>query len=182
MNLWRVLPWDPSAKPRDRGGPLYVPRVFQGRGRHDNPERYGCLYASVDAGAAVAEILSQFRGEALAEGLLDVEGTRLAAVPLDLADDVALIDLDKPRVLQRERLRPSAVATHDRIATRAYAERLFDSHPDAIGVRWWSTIESSWINVTLFDRGLRRIRAGAAEPLTLDHPAVVEAAEFLGLA
>jgi hypothetical protein len=180
--LWRVLPWDPSAKPRDRGGPLYIPRVFQGQGRHDNRARYGCLYASIDARAAVAEILAQFRGEPLTEGLLDIESTRLAAVPLHLADDTKLIDLDEPRVLGRERLRPSVVATHDRVATQSYAERLFDTHPDAAGVRWWSTIESSWINVTLFDRGLRRARAGTPEPLTLDHPAVVEAAEFLGLA
>ncbi|MEA2437722.1 MAG: hypothetical protein QOF65_2278 [Thermoleophilaceae bacterium] len=182
MILWRVLPWDPSAKPRDRGGPLYIPRVFQGRGRHDNPALYGCLYASVDATAAVAEILAQFRGEPLAEGLLDIDATRLAAVPLNLADDAQLIDLDDPRVLQRQRLRPSLVATHERTATQAYAERLFDGHPEVDGVRWWSTLESSWINVTLFDRALRRTRAGAPEPLTLDHPTVVEAAEFLGLA
>ena len=182
MILWRVLPWDPSAKPRDLGGPLYIPRVFQGIGRHDNPTRYGCLYASVDAKAAVAETLAQFRGEPLAESLLDVAGTRLAVVPLDLHDDAQLIDLDDPRVLRHERLRPSTVATHERGASQGYAERLFDGHPEAVGVRWWSTIESSWINVTLFDRALRRVRAGAAERLTLDHPAVGEAAEFLGLA
>ena len=182
MILWRVLPWDPSSRPRDRGGPLYIPRVFQGQGRHDNRTRYGCLYASFDPKGAVAEILAQFRGEPLTEGLLDIDGTRLAAVPLELADDTELIDLDEPRVLARERLRPSVVATHDRRATQSYAERLFDAHPAAAGVRWWSTIESSWINVTLFDRALRRVRAGAAEPLSLDHPAVVGAAEFLGLA
>jgi hypothetical protein len=180
--LWRVLPWDPSAKPRDRGGPLYIPRVFQGVGRHDNPEQYGCLYASVAAEAAVAEVLAQFRSGPLSEGLLEVGGIRLAAVPLTVADDVQLIDLDDPRVLGRERLRPSRIATRSRDVTQAYARRLFDRHPDAAGVRWWSTIESSWINVTLFDRALRRVRAGAAEPLSLDHPAVVEAAEFLGLA
>jgi RES domain len=180
--LWRVLPWDPSARPRDLGGPLYIPRVFQGIGRHDNRARYGCLYASVDAKAAVAEVLAQFRGEPLAENLLDVGATRLAVVPLDVDDDVELIDLDDPRVLRSERLRPSRVATHERSSSQAYAERLFDRHPDAAGIRWWSTIESSWINVTLFDRGLRRVRAGAAEPLGLDHPAVLDAAEFLGLA
>ena len=182
MILWRVLPWDPSARSRDLGGPLYIPRPFQGIGRHDNPARYGCLYASIDAKAAVAEVLAQFRGVPLAEGLLDVGGTRLAVVPLDLADDAQLIDLDDPRVLRRERLRPSGVATRDRLHTQAYAERLFDRHPDAAGVRWWSTIESSWTNVTLFDRALRRVRAGAPERLALDHPAVAEAAEFLGLA
>ena len=182
MIVWRVLPWDPSARPRDLGGPLYIPRAFQGVGRHDNPTRYGCLYASVEPKAAVAETLAQFRGEPLSEGLLEVGGTRLAVAPLDLADDVELIDLDEPRVLQRERLRPSRVATQDRDASQAYAERLFDDHPDAAGVRWWSTIEASWINVTLFDRAVRRMRPGAAEPLTLEHPAVTEAAEFLGLA
>jgi hypothetical protein len=74
------------------------------------------------------------------------------------------------------------VATHERGSTQAYAERVFDDHPEAAGVRWWSTIESTWINVTLFDRALRGMRAGDAEPLTLDHAAVVEAAELLGLA
>ena len=182
MILWRVLPWDPSAKPRDRGGPLYIPRVFQGQGRHDNPARYGCLYTSLDAKAAVAEILVQFRGEPLVEGLLDIGGIRLAAVSLHLADDMELIDLDEPRVLRQERLRPSMVATHERPATQSYAERLYDDHPEAAGVRWWSTIESSWTNVTIFDRALRRIRAGNPEPLELEHPAVVGAAEYLGLA
>jgi hypothetical protein len=179
--LWRVLPWDPTAGPYDRGGPLYIPRGFQGAGRHDNPGRYGCLYATVDAVSGVAEILAQFRGEPLVEGMLDIDRTRLAAAPLELPDDSELIDLDEPRVLQRERLRPSSVATRERTATQAYAERLFDSHPGAAGMRWWSTLESSWINVTLFDRA-SALSSGAPEPLALDHPAVVEAAEFLGLA
>jgi RES domain len=179
--LWRVFPWDPSARSRDLGGPLHIPRAFQGIGRHDNRARYGCLYASIEAKAAVAETLSQFRGEPLAESLLHIAGTRLAVAPLDLADDAQLIDLDDPRVLRRERLRPSAVATHERSSSQAYAEHLFDGHPDAAGVRWWSTIESSWINVTLFDRALRRVRAGSPELLSLDHAAVADAAQFLGL-
>jgi hypothetical protein len=180
--LWRVFPWDPSARSRDLGGPLHIPRAFQGIGRHDNRARYGCLYASIEAKAAVAETLSQFRGEPLAESLLHIAGTRLAVAPLDLADDAQLIDLDDPRVLRRERLRPSAVATHERSSSQAYAEHLFDGHPDAAGVRWWSTIESSWINVTLFDRAARRLRLRREEALALDHPAVLDAAEFLGLA
>lgn len=182
MILWRVLPWEPSAEPSDRGGPLYIPRAFQGRGRHDNRNRYGCLYATVEAASGVAEILAQFRGASLVDGMLDIEGTRLAAVPLELADDAELIDLDEPRVLQRERLRPSGVATRNRTATQAYAERLFDAHPSALGLRWWSTFESSWINVTLFDRAARALSPGAPERLSLDHPAVAEAAELLGLA
>src|SRR2546423_861380 len=112
--LWRVLPWDPAAGPHDRGGPLHIPRGFQGAGRHDNPARYGCLYATVDAVSGVAEILAQFRGEPLVEGMLDIDRTRLAAAPLELPDGSELIDLDEPRVLHRERLRPSSVATRER--------------------------------------------------------------------
>ena len=62
-------------------------------------------------------------------------------------------------------------------ATQAYAERLFDAHPEAVGLRWWSSLESSWINVTLFDRATRALLAGLPERLSLDHPAVTEAAK-----
>jgi hypothetical protein len=179
--LWRILPWDPAAAPHDRGGALYIPRGFQGQGRHDNPDRYGCLYAAGETVSAVAEILAPFRGEQLLDGMLDIDGTRLAAVPLDLADDAELIDLDEPRVLGRERLRPSVVATRERTVTQAYARRLFDDHAEAAGIRWWSTLESSWINTTLFDRAIDRVNPGTPQPLSPVHPAVVEAAELLGL-
>lgn len=181
MILWRVLPWEPGTRPEEPGGAVFFPRALQGAGRHDNRARYGCLYTSVEAASATAEILAQFRGEPLRDGMLDVEGTRLAVAPLELRDDGELIDLDAPQVLRRERLRPSGVATRDRSATQAYAERLFDAHPDALGLRWWSIIESSWINVTLFDRALPGISVGTPERLSLDHEAVAEAAELLGL-
>jgi hypothetical protein len=180
--LWRVFPWDPEAKPTEPGGALLFPRSFQGVGRHDNPKRYGCLYAGVSAASAVAEILAQFRGQPLNDAMLAVGGAELAAAPLELPDDALLVDLDEPRVLQRERLRPSQVATRLRTATQAYAERLFEAHPDAAGLRWWSTLESAWINVTLFDRAARALSAGQPELLKIGHPAVTEAAEMLGLA
>jgi RES domain-containing protein len=181
--LWRVLPWDPSASPTDPGGPLFFPRTLQGVGRHDNPERYGCLYVAVDAASAVAEALAPFRAVGdFVEVMLTRSGRPLALAPLELRDDAELIDLDDPRVLRRERLRPSGVATRLRRSTQAYAERLFDAHPEAAGLRWWSTLESSWINMTLFDRATAALTAGAAERLSTDHPAVTEAAELLGLA
>ncbi|MEA2411083.1 MAG: hypothetical protein QOC77_1644 [Thermoleophilaceae bacterium] len=182
MILWRVFPWEPRADPTEAGGALLFPRSFQGVGRHDNPKRYGCLYASLSATSGVAEILAQFRGEPLREAMLAVAGTALAIAPLELPNDAELIDLDEPRVLQRERLRPSGVATRRRDATQAYAERLFDAHPESAGLRWWSTLESTWINVTLFDRAAGVLAAGRPERLTPDQPAVAEAAELLGLA
>ena len=182
MILWRVLPWQEGTQPSSPGGPLFFPRGLQGRGRHDNPARYGCLYLATEPVSAAAEALARFRGAGpLSDAMLKRQGHLLAMAQLELPDDAELIDLDDPRVLGRERLRPSGVATRDRAATQAYAERLFDKHPDALGLRWWSTLESSWINVTLFDRAAAALSAGAPEHLTLEHPAVVEAADMLGL-
>jgi hypothetical protein len=182
VRLWRVLPLDPGAKPREPGGALWFPRPFQGAGRHDNPELYGCLYVTEEPAAAVAEALAPFRGSGnLTPAMLERAGHTLSLAPVDAPDDAELIDLDEPRVLRSERLRPSRVATRRRSTTQEYAARLFEKHADSAGLRWWSTLESSWINVTLFDRA-RRLRAGRAEPLSAEHPAVAEAAELLGLA
>jgi hypothetical protein len=181
--LWRVLPHDPAAEPDAPGGPLFFPRAFQGSSRHDNRHRYGCLYAALEPVSAVAELLVAFRAAAaLDDAMLHLDRRRLALAPIALPDGADLIDLDEPRTLTAEGLRPSEVVTRHRKATQLYAERLFDAHPDALGLRWWSTIESSWINVTLFDRAARSLKPGAIEPLRLDHPAVTEAAELLGLA
>jgi hypothetical protein len=182
VRLWRVLPLDAGAKPREPGGALWFPRPFQGAGRHDNPELYGCLYVTEEPAAAVAEALAAFRGSGnLSAAMLERGGRSLALAPVDAPDETSLIDLDEPRVLRSERLRPSLVATRRRPATQEYAARLFEKHESAAGLRWWSTLESSWINVTLFDRA-KRLRAGTAEALTPEHPAVAEAAELLGLA
>jgi hypothetical protein len=47
-------------------------------------------------------------------------------------------------------------------------------------VRCWSTYESQWINVTLFD-ARRNLHLGEARPLALDDAAAVEVADVLGL-
>jgi hypothetical protein len=181
--LWRVLAWDPSASLTAPGGPLWFPRPFQGTGRHDNPERYGCLYVAEEPVSAVAEQLAPFRGSGeLRADMLERRGLALGLAELELDDGAQLVDLDEPRVLTRERLRPSTVATRRRSATQAYAERVFDRHADAAGLRWWSTLESSWINVTLFDRSATRLAARDVASLAVDHPAVAEAAEMVGLA
>jgi hypothetical protein len=62
VRLWRVLPWDPSVPVGRPGHALWVPREYQGNGRHDAPDRYGCLYLAEVAVSAVAEMLAPFRG------------------------------------------------------------------------------------------------------------------------
>jgi hypothetical protein len=84
-------------------------------------------------------------------------------------------------VLRRERLRPSSVATRDRSITQAQALALHDRYRKAAGLRWWSTYEAMWINVTLFDRAASRVRVRSVRALSIEDPAVVEAADFFGL-
>jgi thioesterase domain-containing protein len=180
--LWRVLPWDPAARPREPGGALWFPRPFQGAARHDDPARYGCLYVAEDAVSAVAEALAAFRGTGdLDPAMLTRMGRALALAELELDDAAALLDLDDPAVLTAERLRPSQVATTERARTRRDAARLHDAHPEVAGLRWWSTLEASWINVTLFDRAAGRLRVRDARYLTQADDVVASAAHFLGL-
>ncbi|MDQ3091391.1 MAG: RES domain-containing protein [Actinomycetota bacterium] len=183
MRLWRVLPWDPSASAGAPGDALWVPRALQGTGRHDAPDRYGCLYLAEDAVSGVAEALAPFRGTGdLRPELLVRSGRRLALAELELDAGSVLVDLDDPAVLATEALRPSIVGTGRRAVTQAYALRQFERHPDAAGLRWWSTLEASWLQVTLFDRALGAVTVHGVHALGVDDEAVATAAAHLGLA
>jgi hypothetical protein len=179
--LHRCFAWDERAGDAGPDGPLWFPRVYQGEGRHDNPERYGCLYLSVSPLSTVVEQLARFRGQRLLPSLLRRRGLPLALADLELDDAARLVDLDDPVVLLRERLRPSDVATRDRRITQPQALALHDRHRVAAGLRWWSTYEAVWINVTLFDRAAPQLRVRSVRRLNLEHPTVVEAADFFGL-
>jgi hypothetical protein len=182
VRLWRVFPWDPAADAAHRGHPLWVPRTFQGAGRHDNPDLYGALYLSEDPVAAMAEHIAHLRGQALQDDDLERSGLRLGLVPLDADVDGRLWDLDEPRVLAARRLRPSQVATRVRSTTRRWAADLFRSRPRKDGIRWWSTLEATWLHVTLFDRALTRTApARPPEALRLSHAVVRDAASAVGV-
>src|SRR5262249_23680519 len=108
-------------------------------------------------------------------------GLPLAVAELELPDAAELLDLDDPRQLSREHLRPSRVATRDRRVTQPQAQRLFREHGRAAGLRWWSTYQALWVNVTVFARAASLLRASAVRALTVDDPMVASAADFLGL-
>ncbi len=182
MIVWRVFPLDGPAGGSQPGGALWFPRAFQGVGRHDNPAQYGCLYVTLDPTAAIAEALAPFRGTGeLTDAMLMRGGRRLVLCSLELDDDAVLIDFDDPTVLAAERLRPSQVATRARRVTQAQALGLYEERPEALGLRWWSTLESSWINVTLFDRAAGRLELERFEPLAPGEANTLAAAVFLGL-
>lgn len=182
MKLWRALPLDRAAKLDEPGGALWFPRGQQGIGRHDNPDLYGCLYVSEEPVSAVAELLAPFRGTgAILPSMLIRFGLPLALASLELPDEATIVDLDDPLILSAEDLRPSQVATRRRSATQGQAAEIHASHPDAIAIRWWSTLEASWINWTLFDRVVATLELQGLGELMIDDPVVLEAADFLGL-
>jgi hypothetical protein len=177
--LYRCFAWNDAAAPADLDGPLWFPRPFQGDGRHDNPDLYGCLYLADRALSSVVEQLARFRTQRLSPALLRRRGLPLALGELELANDAQLIDLDDPVVLRRERLRPSRVATRHRAVTQPQARAIYKAHGTALGLRWWSTYESLWMHVTLFDRAARRLRLRSVRALDVDDAVVREATDWL---
>lgn len=181
MILFRCFAWNEAAREDEQDGPLWFPREFQGEGRHDNPGVYACLYLADRAASGVVEQLARFRGQRLTPALLRRRGLPLAIAELRLSEDARLVDLDDPVVLKRENLRPSKVATRDREITQAHALTLHIRHTESAGLRWWSTYESLWTHVTLFDRARRKLRVREVRALTVEDQAVAEAAEHFGM-
>jgi hypothetical protein len=179
--LFRCLAWDKAASPGARGGPLWFPRMLQGNGRHDNPDLYGCLYVSIEPVSAVAEQIQRLIGTSLEEADLLRRGLPLALAAIEFDENGELLDLDDPGVLVGEELRPSLIATNDRATTQAGAAEIFRRHAQAAGMRWWSTIEALWPNVTLFDRAGDLVAVEDVQVLELGDDVVVEAADYLGI-
>ena len=175
--LFRVFGWAPDTTPE----PLHVPRDGQGAGRHDAPDRYTAWYLAREPVSAIAEAIQAFRGQELNEAaLVRPDGLRRSLATLDDGAVPALIDLDDPAVLVRRRLRPSTVATGVRRSTQRLAVAAFDD--GAVGLSWWSSLEASWTNVTLFaERLIDSLPIVEVVPLNLEQPALVEAAERLGV-
>ena len=182
MIFHRCFAWRARARPGEPDGALWFPRPYQGDGRHDNPDRYGCMYVADREVSAVVEQLARFRGQPLGPELLLRRGLPLALAAIELPDRAQVLDLDDPSVLSDHDLRPSLVATKRREVTQAWALDLYRRHRFAAGLRWWSTFEALWANVTLFERAARRLTLGDLRPLALDDPVLAEAADFLGLA
>jgi RES domain len=180
--LYRCFAWSERVRPTEPDGPLWFPRIHQGEGRHDNPDVYGCLYLTDRETSAVVEQLARFRGQRLIPEMLVRRGLALGLAAIELPDRSQLIDLDDPVVLSAHELRPSLVATRNRNVTQPQAVSLYRRHRFAAGLRWWSVYEALWPNVTIFERAARRLALDRVRRLTLDDPAVVDAAALLGLA
>jgi hypothetical protein len=79
--LYRCFAWNERARPDRPDGALWFPRPYQGDGRHDNADLYGCLYLSERPLSCIVEQLARFRGQRLSPALL-----RRRTLPLALAE------------------------------------------------------------------------------------------------
>jgi RES domain len=180
--LYRVFPQQVGAGGLDEGGPLFVARSRQGTGRHDNPGSYGALYLARLPESAVAELLRGFLGRIVRDvHLRRPDGSTYALAMFDDSTVGEVVDLDDPLELVRLGLKPSEVATRDREVTQQMALTIFGEGGPGLG--WWSTIEASWPNVTLFaERAVGRlVLAETPVALSIRHPMVLAAAELLGI-
>jgi hypothetical protein len=177
VDLWRVCVWSSAqGDPARNGHPLYV-WPNQGAGRVDDPAgEYLVLYAGDSAAGAVAEHLGNYARwtpAVLEPPPSAPPGSVLALARI--AGDPQVLDLDDPYVLVEQGLRPSSVVSRDRTVTQRWARALFDSGEHA-GVTWWSYRDPRWASYGLWDH-MGLTLADDPEPLTLSHPAVVEASQ-----
>lgn len=182
QRLWRVFPWDPSAK---AGEPFSVqsvaPRQAQGRGRFDLSDRTSVLYLATSPAHAYAEVLRGFPTIPLADHhLVHATGHRLASVSVDvpLAFYEALPDLAVGSVLDRYNVRADTLALPptQRAATQAVARLLWDDAQ--AGFRWWSAFHGEWHSTMLFvERApMKDFIFGVPRPASLTDPDVIAGA------
>ncbi len=175
--LYRVVPYLSAATPGESGHPLFVPPSI-GANRVDNPDLYDTLYVGDSASGAVAEAFGYAAqwNQGLLRGTPSLPGSVRALVTYDLPDLVEVCDLDDAARLLELGLKPSRVVTRDRQVTQAWARVIFDLRRYA-GVRWWSYYDADWGSFGLWDAST--LVVADVQPLTVDHPAFVDAAAAL---
>jgi hypothetical protein len=173
--LYRVFPYLPSALEGEAGHPLYV-HPNQGAGRFDNPALYLAWYVSSEPSSAVGEVFASLThwSEAMFDFPL-IPDSRRALATYRLQDDLPYVDLDDPQRLVELGVRPSQVVQRNRPYTQALAARIY-AMADYNGIRWWSFHRPSWRVWCLWEIVPS---VETVDELTLDHPAVKEAAENL---
>ncbi|MBA2246445.1 MAG: RES family NAD+ phosphorylase [Gemmatimonadetes bacterium] len=181
--LWRVFPWDPNSPDGAPFSLRYVPPPGkQTKGRFDLGT-VPVLYLAETPEHAVAELLRPFTGQRITAAHLLGAGHPLPLVSVTLPPELAagIADLTDPAVLLRYGISPDALASRDRVRTQAISRSLHTA--ELLGFRWWSALSGDWHAIVLFlDRvPMARLGHGEPEPLSLAHPAVLDAAHALNI-
>jgi hypothetical protein len=174
--LYRVLPWVAGAASGEAGHPLFVPGLAAGR--IDNPDHYLVLYLSDGAGGACTEAFD-YRpvwDDGMLRGSPSLPGSVHALATYTLDPAVAVCDLDDAHRLVELELRPSNVVTRDRAVTREWALRIFREGRWG-GISWWSYFDPRWSSHGIW--AVDGLTVEGVDELTIDHPALLEAAEVL---
>jgi len=181
--LWRVFPWDSRAKPGGPLSPSYLP-AQSGYGRFDLDRGLDAStwYFAGTPEHAIAERIQDLRNRTLFDDMLFERGHRLALVSVEVAARIAPMDLCDPIELARLAIPPDRLAYRDRDVTRAIATRLY-RETAAKGLHWWSAFFGEWHTTALFSDRLADgdLVFGQPEPLRMDAPAVLAAAEALAI-
>jgi hypothetical protein len=179
MLLYRVFPYLEGAREDQPGHPQYLHRP-QGSGRLDNPGEYDCWYLAGEASGAVGETFGDLVLWTPSMFSFPYIGAQRALGTYRVDDATPILDLDDPRVLLDRHLRPTQVVSRQRTVTQQWALSIFlEEHNDKrawSGVRWWSYHRPQWQILGLWSVVPECVEV---EPLTLRHPAVVDAAAAL---
>jgi hypothetical protein len=183
LRLWRAFPWDRNAPAGGPFSPSFVPRPT-GRGRFDLPLGASpTLYLAESPEHAIGELIQPWRGRTVGPLHLERSGHAIALVEVGVAaPEGAISDLCDPAVLASAPAGPDRVASRHRSITQPIARAIWDA--GHAGLRWWSSFWGDWHTVVLFSARLRRpvrVDYGTPARLTLDTPALVDAARLLGI-
>lgn len=178
MLLYRVMPYDPSARRPDQPGhPQYL-HPDQGLGRLDNPDRFRVRYPALDPAAAVGEAfgnLTIWQPSMLRFPQVPAAVRALGVYRLD-EERHPLLDLDDAHNLLDRDLRPTQVIARHRPTTQAWARRIHEEGRWA-GVRWWSYRRPHWTVIGVWvDDAVEVVET----QLLAAHPALSDAARSLG--
>jgi hypothetical protein len=157
-------------------GALYTP-PGQTRGRWANPNLYALGYYGLTPEGAVAETFGQFaKWSAPTFEHPDADTVRALSV-YDLPDDTTFVDLNDPAQLVDLGVdKVTDVIERDLERTQALAQKIHQAEKWD-GIQWWSYYHPSIrLIATWKTDGLTVVDT---EPLTVDHPAVQEAAGII---
>ena len=183
MNLYRVFDWDNSKKhySNNPGSPVYIPRDKQGRGRHDIPQIDGIFYCSLSSHSAMAEQLYDFMNIKINDSIFNLSnGWTQALAEIEMEDNIKLADLNDSKLLVKYDIKPSEIITSDIEITQRIAKLFHEEKYD--GIKWFSSIESCWTNVSLFasrTHGILKKSVKAITPLSIRMQLVRETCDLI---
>ena len=181
MLLYRVFPYLSSAALATQGHPVYE-HLPQRNGRIDHPD-YFVWYLARTAAGAIGETfgnVGQWQDSMFA--FPAIPGSRRALGMYWLPDDIRLLDLDDGAALGERSLRPTHIVIRNLPVTQRWGHQIWDERdphdPTAHrweAVEWWSFHRPLWKVIASWQRPEFR----EVEELTLDHPAIRDAASSL---